>query len=70
MNNLVETNQDDPKTTYSIPVLIAGGVVLLITLIVAFIGINSASNVREADSVTISQAKTEAKAMVPEVSRR
>jgi hypothetical protein len=65
MNNNKETNNIGKKTTYSVPVYIAGGIVVFFTIVVAIYGLIKTSQVSEADSATIANAKKEAAALVP-----
>lgn len=62
--NTIETT-NDKKTTYSVPVMITGGIALLLTLLVGIFGVVSTAKVREADPAVVSEAKQQASAMVP-----
>lgn len=57
--------ESDKKTTYSIPVLIVGVVMIVLTLAAGLWGVRNAAQVKEIDPATIEAAKVEAKALVP-----
>lgn len=61
-NTLKETEK---KGTYTIPVLLVGVTVILLTVLTGWWGIRNAAQVKEIDPATIATAKNEALALVP-----